>query len=354
MYLTILLVIILLLECVYYIYFINKNKQEKVEYFRDIPSNESPAIVGLMVKGNVDGNDIIATILDLWEKEYINVEYKTVDGKQKCIIKDAGKDRFIILKDYENYLLDQMFKEGNEIVFENFVDSPNFESIFNNIGKMISKRVDIKKIHKVSYKRLGAKVNFLINVFVLGFALFFPFIYLLAKKILLSVIISYLINFIMLLFTNKNITKEKNDIEHLLFGISFCCSIIYFEIITILYLLSNYTYQSNLYLNIANIFTTILQFILLFIGEYNKKNSITTSDFLFLIYSIISIIFNNLVGISICIIYFSHRIYLKSNKHSYLSKENEIDKWIALKKFLNEFSLIKERNVNEVQLWKNI
>ncbi len=85
MFLTILIVIIFLLESIYYIYFINTHKQETIEYFRDIPSNENPAIVGLMVKGNVDGNDIVATILDLWKKDYINVEYRIINGEQKCI-----------------------------------------------------------------------------------------------------------------------------------------------------------------------------------------------------------------------------------------------------------------------------
>ena len=85
MFLTILIVIIFLLESIYYIYFINTHKQETIEYFRDIPSNENPAIVGLMVKSNVDGNDIVATILDLWKKDYINVEYRIINGEQKCI-----------------------------------------------------------------------------------------------------------------------------------------------------------------------------------------------------------------------------------------------------------------------------
>ncbi len=114
MLLTILIIIIMLTESIYYIYFINTHKQEKIDYFRDIPSNENPAIVGLMVKGNVDGNDIIATLLDLSERGYIDIEYKIINDIEKCVIKESDKDRLLTLKDYENYLLDELFKESKE------------------------------------------------------------------------------------------------------------------------------------------------------------------------------------------------------------------------------------------------
>lgn len=35
-----------------------KNKKEKI-YCREIPSNDSPAFVGKIIKGHVDGNDLI-------------------------------------------------------------------------------------------------------------------------------------------------------------------------------------------------------------------------------------------------------------------------------------------------------
>ena len=54
MLLTILIIIIMFIESIYYIYFINTHKQEKIDYFRDIPSNENPAIVGMMIKENIN------------------------------------------------------------------------------------------------------------------------------------------------------------------------------------------------------------------------------------------------------------------------------------------------------------
>jgi hypothetical protein len=186
MILIIIFSLILIIEFLYYAFYINSNQKNSIEYYRDIPSNENPALVGLMVKGNVDGNDIVATILDLWEKGYISIEYRMINDSQKCIIRDSGKDRFLSLKDYENYLLDEIFKENNEVILEDFVNSPKFEIIFKNIGNMINKRIDIKSTHKISYKKLFNKVNFLTNYFVLGFSLFFSIIYMLINDFLIS------------------------------------------------------------------------------------------------------------------------------------------------------------------------
>lgn len=351
MFLIILITIIFLLESIYYIYFINTHKQEKIEYFRDIPSNENPAIVGLMVKGNVDGNDIVATILDLWQKEYIDVEYRIINEEQKCIIKDAGKDRFLILKDYENYLLDELFKENSEVILDDFVNTPKFEIIFKNVGNMIKRRVNLKKIHKVSYKRLNSKINFLVNYIVLGFAMFFSIIYMFSNNFLLSIITGLIINIILFMIIKTLLVREEKNVEGLLFGVSSAISIVYFAILIIAYLLGNYTYQYNQYFEIGNVVISIIMLVCFFIGDYNKKMTFTPIDFILLLYAIPSIFFGNIIGLCVSIVYLSHRIYLKSPKHSYLSDDNEIDKWIALKKFLNDFSIINQRELMEVKIW---
>ena len=351
MFLFVLIVIIFFFESIYYIYFINTHKQEKIEYFRDIPSNENPAIVGLMVKGNVDGNDIVATILDLWKKEYINVEYRIIDGEQKCVIKDAGKDRFLILKDYENYLLDELFKDNKEVVLDDFVKTPKFEIIFKNVGNMINRRVNLKKVHKVSYKRLASKINFLVNYIVLGFAMFFSIIYIISNNFLLSIIAGFIINIILFMLIKALLVKEERNVEGLLFGISTAISIVYFGVLIIAYLIGNYTYQYNQYFEIGNVVISIIMLLCFFIGDYNKKMVLTPIDYIVFIYAIPSIIFGNLIGLCVSIVYLSHRVYLKSPKHSYLSDGNEIDKWKALKKFLNDFSVIGQRDMMEVQVW---
>ena len=54
---------ILIVVIVYTFILSKKLLHEKMEYYREIPNNESPAIIGKMIKGHTDGNDIIATIL---------------------------------------------------------------------------------------------------------------------------------------------------------------------------------------------------------------------------------------------------------------------------------------------------
>lgn len=54
------------------------NSKLKLDYYREIPSNESPAIVGYMIKGNCDGNDVVATLLDLNYRGYINIQYELI------------------------------------------------------------------------------------------------------------------------------------------------------------------------------------------------------------------------------------------------------------------------------------
>lgn len=345
------LVLILIGEIIFYVYYIDNNKKETITYYRDIPSNESPAIVGYMVKENIDGNDIIALILDLWKKEYITVEYRKIDNREQCIIKDTGKDRFMILKDFENYLLDELFKDKKEVVLEEFVSSPKFEMVFKNVGNMIRRRANLKKTHRISYKRLTNKINFLINFIVLGFSIFFPIIYLITHKFLMSVLIGYFINIVVFLLVKKLLVKDKQGTEGLLFGISSVISIVYLSMLVILYLVSSYTYQFNYYFEISNIVISVLLLFSLLIGDYDNKMRLSLIDYIILIYSVVSIVISNLIGICICIIYYSYRLYLKSRKHSYYSDTSEIDKWIALKQFLNDFSNIKDRDLLEIKIW---
>lgn len=349
MILIVLFGFILIIEFIYYTFYNISNKNKTIEYYRDIPSNENPALVGLMVKGNVDGNDIIATILDLWKKEYINVEYRIIDEEQKCVIKDASKDRFLQLKDYENYLLDELFKEANEVVLEDFIESSKFEIIFKNIGNMVRKRVDLKSIHKISYKRLMNKVNFIVNYIVLGFSIFFSFIFLIFNDFYISLGLSIVINFIVFFLIKKFFIN--NRLEDLLFGYSAVISIIYFGIIIFCYLFSNYVYEVNLIFSVCNICISFILIFCFIIGKNKKIISTSIIDFLMLIYSICSIIFLNLIGICLCIIYFTHRIYIKSPDHIYYTNNTELEKWEALKNFLNDFSVINERNINEIQIW---
>lgn len=78
---TIVLIIIIIYSLILSIIML-KNTREK-HYYRDIPTNDSPAYVGKIIKGHVDGNDLIATILDLSYKGYIRIEIERIKGRDK-------------------------------------------------------------------------------------------------------------------------------------------------------------------------------------------------------------------------------------------------------------------------------
>lgn len=77
---------ILIVVIVYTFLLSKKLLQEKMEYYREIPNNESPAIIGKMIKGHTDGNDIIATILSLQKNGYIRIEKEDIKGKEKKVL----------------------------------------------------------------------------------------------------------------------------------------------------------------------------------------------------------------------------------------------------------------------------
>ena len=79
-----------------------KNKKEK-NYCRDIPSNDSPALVGKIIKGHVDGNDLIATILDLTYKGYIRIEIERIRDKDKRVLYLQRNVQSLDLKEYEMF-----------------------------------------------------------------------------------------------------------------------------------------------------------------------------------------------------------------------------------------------------------
>lgn len=58
------LIFVLIMIVIYTLVLRAKFSKENTHYmyYRDIPSNDSPAVVGKIIKGHADGNDIISTI----------------------------------------------------------------------------------------------------------------------------------------------------------------------------------------------------------------------------------------------------------------------------------------------------
>ena len=174
------------------------NSKLKLDYYREIPSNESPAIVGYMIKGNCDGNDVVATLLDLNYRGYINIQYELIDGVEKSVISLTDKDRFMVLKDFENFLLDELFKNNEKVILDDYFSSHQFQEIFNPFGNMIKKRVGLQSTHKISIKKNISKISFITHFVSLGFSISFPLLFLILRKsidVIYIIGISFIINF---------------------------------------------------------------------------------------------------------------------------------------------------------------
>ncbi len=349
MILIIIFSLILIIEFLYYAFYINSNQKNSIEYYRDIPSNLKPAEVGFMVKHDINANDIIAILLDLYKRGFLNINYQIVDGKEKCVLSLTEEDRFASLNDYENYLLDQIFNNTSIAYLDDVFKDKDFNILFRSIANMIDKRVDINSKHHISIKRLFSKVNYLSNHLVLGFAFFFSSLYLISNNVLISIVVSYIINIILFLIINSFLNSSDNKIESKVYSYTIFSSLIYFSFLLMAFLLSNMNYGVNSYIEIINIVFSFITICLSFIDIKNKK--INFIDMLFLIFAIVSIIFVSPIGVCLSIIYISNKIYRLSPKHIYLDEKLEIDKWIGLKNFLNDFSLMNEKTMQEVELW---
>ena len=332
------------------------NSKLKLDYYREIPSNESPAIVGYMIKNNCDGNDVVATLLDLNYRGYINIEYELINGVEKSVISLTDKDRFMVLKDFESFLLDELFKNNEKVILDDYLSSHQFQEIFTPFGNMIKKRVGLQSTHKISNKKNISKISFITQFVSLGFSIFFPLLFLLLKDsidVIFIMGISFIINFGFFYIYKLTIDNSKYKLDQHLINYSYMSLILFIGIIIILYMINNtILINSELYVIILNILSSLLLIMNLFKPLVKTNKYYEFFDYYFIIYGFVSTIFLDVIGICLSSLYLSLKIYMLSPNHINLNPETEIEKWMALKQFLNDFTIINEREEKEVRLWE--
>ena len=202
----------------------------------------------------------------------------------------------MVLNDYENYLLDQIFTGTNEVVFDDFVASDKFRQTFRIVGDMIKKRVDIASVHKMSHQKNYSKINFLTSSILFSFSLIFPILYLLFKdNILIPLIISYGISYIFISIYRMIIDDNKHKLDNIILFTSIAIAVVVFGLFIVLYLVNSFNFEINTYINIANIFLSFITIITLII--VNKSKGFNILDLIYIGFSIISIFFNNYIGL---------------------------------------------------------
>lgn len=338
-----------------------KNTKQKT-YYREIPSNDSSAYVGKIIKGNINGNDIISTILELSYKGYIRIEKE--DNKRVLYLQKDYK--IIDLKEHELFLVKQIFKNNNKIIFEDYIKSSKFKTDFKTFDKMLDRRIEIKKKYKKSNIKNISKIILLTIFSILGISIFYSIIMPIINvtlsldiniKIIISLISSSIVHLLIINKYISYITKSTNVQENInlnityifLFVIIACIS----EFCGVKNILSIFKLEVIWYKLIINFIVSIITLLYMFniIKHTEKQESIF---YIFLLISIVSIILDIKLSMCISSIFFATYIFLKSLKYyNYnLLEEDYVYKWISFKNYLEDYSMLFEEEENAMLIWE--
>lgn len=214
------------LVLIFYIFILKKNvEKDKIEciYYRDIPTKDTPSYVGKIIKGHTDGNDIISTILDLKMRGFINISVKNVKGREKRILSYTRKNKNIELEEHEIFLINQLFRDNNEIIFEDYIASDKFKYDFKAFDKMLERKVQRNSIKRESLIKSINKTIFLSAFAVFGISIFYamlqPILILLIKdtnaRIIINVISSAIIH-LAISYIHTSYINKRNMINNII------------------------------------------------------------------------------------------------------------------------------------------
>ena len=361
--LIIIIIIIILLVYIFLLKRILNKKRKEYIYFRKAPTQDSPAYVGKIIKGYVDGNDIISTILDLNMKGFIDIHERNINGKLKRVLSYTGKNKNTELEEHEIFLINQLFKDNDEIFLEDYISSDKLKNDFKTFERMLERKEKRYIIKKESTIKNVTKIIFLITFSILGISIFYaivqPFMIFILKdtceSIVYSIIISLLIH---LLIAYKYISyiNTKKLIKNILtakIAYIFC-----FVILLILVSIINYDEIIKLLQNELVWYKMIISFMLSIItllymfGIINYKDENNYFLYFIIAFIFLEIILNCKVAICINIILLSIYSFMVTPKYINLKDEEYMDKWISFKRFLENYSMIKDKEEKDVLIWK--
>ena len=354
------------LVLIFYIFILKKKvEKDKLEYiyYRDIPTKDTPSYVGKIVKGHTDGNDIISTILDLKMRGFINISVKNVKGKEKRILSYTGKNKNIELEEHEIFLINQLFRNDNEIIFEDYIASDKFKYDFKAFDKMLERKVQRNSIKRESSIKSINKIIFLSAFAVLGISIFYailqPIMILLIKDInariitnvISSAIIHLGISYIYISYINKrnmidNIIVVR--ITYIVCLITICLFITTFNLENVIRIL-----QSEIIW-----YKIIIDFIIAVITLLYMFNMINNRDEKsYLLYGIIGmtvleIMLNCKIAICINVVLLSAYLFMITPKYFRLKQNDYIYKWTSFKKFLEDYSMLDTQEENAILIWE--
>ena len=343
-----------------------KDKTEKI-YYRDIPSKDSLAIVGKIVKGNVDGNDIIATILDLSYRGYIKIKTEKIKSKEKMVLYLDKDIRTTELQEHELFLIKQIFKNNNRILFDDYIKSSKFKQDFKTFDKMLERRVERNVIKSNSLLKNVNKILLLVCYVIFGICIFYslmmPIILIvnnIAKFdtktiILINVIISVILYLLLAYKYILYIGKSTNARENLILNITYIILSLLFGAIIIF---NSYNNLLNIFYNefvwyklILNFIISVVTLLYMFniIKHYHKEEYLY---YIFIIISLFAIIVDMKIAMGISIIFFATYIFFKTPKHNNLKDNDYIKRWLSFKNYIEDYSMLSDQEENAIIIWE--
>ena len=336
-------------------------------YYRELPSNDTPAYVGKVVKQHVDGNDIVATILDLSYRGYISISTEKVKGKSKRILHLERHATNINLEEHELFLINQIFTNGNDVIFDDYIKGKKFKHDFTAFDKMLDRRVARNSINKNSSLRNINKIIFLTIFILFGFFIFYS----LLLPVTLLILRSLLLNTDLLIFINSGISgiifiiiafsyisyinKSTSAQENINLKITYIAFLLIVGIASLFYKFDNITMLFYLEMSWYSIVINFVISVIVILYMFNIIKHKHKSDFLlylFAVLGIICIICNLKIALCSVIIFISNYIFFKSPKHTFLQDNDYIYKWESFKKYLEDYSLLNSQEENAILIWE--
>lgn len=363
------LVFILIIVIAYTFILRKKLLKDKMQYiyYRDIPSSDSPAFVGKIVKGHTDGNDIIATILDLNYRGYIRIETEEIKGKEKRVLYLEKSVRTTELQEHEMFLINKIFQNNSRVIFEDYIKSNKFKQDFKAFDKMLERRIERKTIYRNSLLKNVNKILLLISYFIFGISIFYSIMLpitlgvnnvirfdtktAIIMNLVISVILYLLVSYKYILYIEKSTNARENinlSITYIILSVVLGCCIIF----------NNYNNIFSIFYEEFIWYKVIVNFIISIVTMMYMFNIIKHTEkeeylyYVFIIISLFAIILNMKLAIGISIIFFVTYIFFKSPKHSNLKQDDYVCKWISLKKYLEDYSMLSEQESSAIVIWE--
>lgn len=336
-------------------------------YYREIPSNDTPAYVGKVIKQHVDGNDIVSTILDLSNRGYINITTEKINGKTKTLLHLQKNPNDINLEEHEIFLLNQIFKNSYDVVFDDYINSKKFKSDFKAFDKMLERKVERKSYTKSSLLKNINKIIFLTLFLLLGVTIFYSILLPIISaasssislnndtKILINIIISGIIFLVIAYSYISYINKSTSAQENINLKVTYIILLIIVGIILIIGKFDDITssfFSEMIWYKIAiNFIISVIVLLYMFNIIKHSEND-KYLYYIFIVIGILCIIFNLKIALSMVVIFFATYIFFKSPRHINLKDNDYIYKWESFKKYLEDYSLMASQDEEVVLIWQ--